>query len=250
MPDVHLVERRVTAVPVTRSMLARVHRLPHAFSSQVKWARGGCEAARSVCHDGGWTDETCPSRAAESFPIMTLDLTSIQGMIDHVRAEMHSDTATLLLLDETGTVLEPAASSGLGRRWRGATHVHLGSGFAGQVAAQRRPVVLNHVDEFSVLNPILRDAGVRRLLGVPVQGPHGLLGVLHVGSLSARSFEADDTARLEGLAVGIGQRLSEKSKHDAHLAALAFQRSLLPPAPPPIEGLDLAVRYLPAEGDL
>jgi phosphoserine phosphatase RsbU/P len=181
---------------------------------------------------------------------MTLDLNSIQGMIENVRAEMNSDTATLLLLDETGTVLEPAASSGLGRRWRGATHVRLGSGFAGQVAAQRRPVLLNQVDELSVLNPILRDAGVRRLLGVPVDGPDGLLGVLHVGSLSERSFDDGDTARLRGLSAGIGQRLSERNKDDAHLAALAFQRSLLPPAPPPIDGLDVAVRYLPAEGDL
>ena len=67
---------------------------------------------------------------------MTVDLNSIQGLIENVRAEMHSDTATLLLLDATGTVLEPAASSGLGRRWRGATHVRLGTGFAGKVAAQ------------------------------------------------------------------------------------------------------------------
>ena len=119
---------------------------------------------------------------------MTLDLNSIQGLIENVRAEMHSDTATLLLLDATGRVLEPAASSGLGRRWRGATHVRLGSGFAGKVAAQGRPVVLDQVDELSVVNPILRDAGVRRLLGVPVYGPDGLLGVLHVGSLSERSF--------------------------------------------------------------
>ena len=181
---------------------------------------------------------------------MTLDLNSIQGMIEHVRAEMRSDTATLLLLDETGTVLEPAASSGLGRRWRGATHVRVGSGFAGQIAAQRRPVVLDQVNELSVVNPILRDAGVRRLLGVPVDGPDGLLGVLHVGSLRERSFNAGDMAQLEELSAGIGQRLSENNKHDAHLAALAFQRSLLPPAPPPIDGLDVAVRYLPAEGDL
>ena len=102
---------------------------------------------------------------------MTLDLSSIQGMVENVRVEMHSDTATLLLLDETGKVLEPAASSGLGRRWRGATHVRLGSGFAGKIAAQGRPVVLDQVDETSVVNPILRDAGVRRLLGVPVYGP-------------------------------------------------------------------------------
>jgi serine phosphatase RsbU (regulator of sigma subunit) len=163
---------------------------------------------------------------------------------------MNSDTATLLLLDETGTVLEPAASAGLGRRWRGATHVRVGSGFAGRVAAGRKPVVLNEVNEVSVLNPILRDFGVRRLLGVPIFGPEGLLGVLHVGCLVARTFTPDDTRRLEGAATEIGQRLSERTEDDAHLAALALQRSLLPAAPPPIEGLDLAVRYLPAEGDL
>lgn len=181
---------------------------------------------------------------------MTLDLNSIQGMIENVRAEMHSDTATLLLLDETGTVLEPAASSGFGRRWRGATHVRVGSGFAGRVVEQRRPIVLDQIDESSVRNPILRDSGVRRLLGVPVDGPSGPMGVLHVGSLSERSFDDHDTVLLESLSSEIGKRISDKDKDDAHLAALAFQRSLLPPAPPPIEGLDVAVRYLPAEGDL
>src|SRR5215212_2908828 len=163
---------------------------------------------------------------------MTLDLSSVQVMIENVRVEMRSDTATLLLVDETGTVLEPAASSGLGRRWRGATHVRLGSGFAGRVAAQGCPVLVDQVDETSVVNPILRDSGVRRLLGVPVYGSDGLLGVLHVGSLSERSFTADDTARLEGLSEGIGRRLSERGRNDAHIAALALQRSLLPAAPP------------------
>lgn len=181
---------------------------------------------------------------------MTAHLVSVQGLIDNVRAVMGSDTATLLLLDATGTVLEPAASAGLGRRWRGATHVPVGSGFAGRVAAEREPVVLNEVNEVSVLNPILRDFGVRRLLGVPVFGPEDLLGVLHVGSLEARTFTIDDTRRLQEAAAEIGRRLSERSQDDAHLAALALQRSLLPAAPPSIAGLDVAVRYLPAEGDL
>ena len=34
------------------------------------------------------------------------------------------------------------------------------------------------------------------------------------------------------------------------MAALALQRSLLPGAPPLIDGLEIAVRYLPADGDL
>jgi sigma-B regulation protein RsbU (phosphoserine phosphatase) len=178
------------------------------------------------------------------------NLVSLQGLIENVRVELGSDTATLLLLDETGAVLEPAASAGLGRRWRGATHVRVGSGFAGRVAADRTPVVVDEVNDHSVLNPILRDFGVRRLLGVPVFGSRGLLGVLHIGCLTARAFTADDTRRLEGLAAEIGQRLSERTGDDAHLAALALQRSLLPAAPPIIDGLDMAVRYLPAEGDL
>ncbi len=181
---------------------------------------------------------------------MSANLASVQSLIENVRVVMKSDTATLLLLDETGTVLEPAASAGLGRRWRGATHVPVGSGFAGRVAAGREPVVLNEVTDVSVLNPILRDFGVRRLLGVPVFGSEGSLGVLHVGCVTARTFTAHDTEVLEGAAAEIGRRLSERTEDDAHLAALALQRSLLPAVPPPIEGLDVAVRYLPAEGDL
>ena len=167
---------------------------------------------------------------------MIANLVSVQSLIENVRAVMSSDTATLLLLDETDAVLEPAASAGLGRRWRGATHVPVGSGFAGRVAAGREPVVLNEVNEVSVLNPILRDFGVRRLLGVPVFGTEGLLGVLHVGWLTARAFTPEDTGRLEGAAAEIGQRLSESTEDDAHLAALALQRSLLPAAPPHVQG--------------
>lgn len=181
---------------------------------------------------------------------MTVDLVSVQSTIDGVRALLKSDTATLLLLDETGTVLEPAASAGLGRRWRGSTHVRVGSGFAGRVAALREPVVLNEVNEVSVLNPILRDAGVRRLLGVPVFADRGLIGVLHVGSFEPRDFGDEDIVALEGAAADVGKRLSERTADDGHLAALALQRSLLPAAPPSISGLDIAVRYLPAEGDL
>lgn len=189
-------------------------------------------------------------RTAGGGTVVSANLASVQSLIETVRAVMKSDTATLLLLDQTGTVLEPVGSAGLGRRWRGATHVPVGRGFAGRVAAGGEPVVVNEVNEVSVLNPILRDFGVRRLLGVPVYGSGGLLGVLHVGCLMERTFTPDDTRRLEGAAAEIGQRLSERTENDAHLAALALQRSLLPAAPPSIEGLDIAVRYLPAEGDL
>ncbi len=176
---------------------------------------------------------------------------SVQDLIDEIRSDMSSDTATLLLLDDTGTVLEPAASAGLGRRWRGATHVRVGWGFAGKVLARQEPLTLDEINETSVLNPILRDSGVQQLLGVPVQGRTKPVGVLHVGFFTGgHSFGPEDVARLERHAAEIGHRLQERTVDDAHLAALTLQRSLLPAAPPAIDGLDIAVRYLPAEGDL
>lgn len=181
---------------------------------------------------------------------MTLAQLSVQGMIEGVRAAMQSDTSSLLLLDDTGTVLQPAASAGLGGRWRGAPHIRVGTGFAGRVAATNAPVVVNEVTAETVINPILREVGVRRLLGVPVPGRDGPLGVLHVGVLTAREFSPSDIERLTKIAAEIGDRLSERTQDDAHLAALVLQRSLLPAAPPPIPGLDVAVRYLPSEGDL
>lgn len=216
-----------------------------------QWAAVG--ASRTPCariHPRAQDNGPISSSRVEATHAVAPNLISIQNLIDGVRVAMRSDTATLLLLDQSGTALEPAASSGLGRRWRGATHVRIGSGFAGRVAAGREPVVVNEINEASVLNPILREAGVKRLLGVPVLDGDRLLGVLHVGTFAARDFDPEDIERLEHAAADIAQRLVKRTADDAHLAALVLQRSLLPGAPPQIKGLDVAVRYLPAEGDL
>ncbi|MET3961606.1 sigma-B regulation protein RsbU (phosphoserine phosphatase) [Marmoricola sp. OAE513] len=182
---------------------------------------------------------------------MTSPTASFDDVLEKLRDELGSDTASLLLLDESGEVLEPAASAGLGRVWRGATHVRVGAGFAGRIASERAPVLLDDVRPSTVLNPVLRHSGVRTLLGVPVESGVRLLGVLHVGSKQAdHEFTAADVDQLKGSAAEIAERLSMKVGTDDHTAALALQRSLLPAAPPLIDGLDIAVRYLPADGDL
>lgn len=196
-----------------------------------------------------WVKKPLGPQSQKAIPV-TIDQLSVQRIVDDVRDVMGTDTATLLLLDESGSVLRPTASSGMGRRWRGAPHVRVGTGFAGRVAERGEPVMVNEVNELSVLNPFLREAGVKRLLGVPVPGPAGTLGVLHVGSFSPGSFTGSDAERLSRMAAEIGGQLSESTVGAGHLAALALQRSLLPAAPPLIEGLDIAVRYLPADGDL
>jgi serine phosphatase RsbU (regulator of sigma subunit) len=95
----------------------------------------------------------------------------------------------------------------------------------------------------------LHRAGIKSLLGVPVSGPVGLLGVVHVGSATPRVFTEQDTEQLESIAAQLAVQVLRRRASEEHIAALALQRSLLPTAPR-VEGLDVAARYVPADGDL
>ena len=75
--------------------------------------------------------------------------------------------------------------------------IPLGGGFAGRIATERAPIVIPDVNDADVLNPILRKAGVRSLLGVPMIVEGRIVGVLHVGTLSPRDFTEEDAALLQ-----------------------------------------------------
>jgi serine phosphatase RsbU (regulator of sigma subunit) len=175
---------------------------------------------------------------------------ALSEILDDIRRRMSTDTATVLLLDRTRTVLEPAAASGLERTLRGARPIPIGKGFAGRIAQTRLPVVLDDVTELNVLNPVLRNHGVHSLLGVPIFSGSELLGVLHVGSMKRKAFGEDDVQRLTQLAAEVSTTLRQRFLDDEHTAALALQRSLLPTTPGGTDGLAMAARYVPAEGEL
>lgn len=180
---------------------------------------------------------------AEAYP-------GLSEILRRVHAGMGADTATVLLLDRTRTVLEPAATVGLDRTLRGARRVPLGVGFAGRVAQTRQPVVITDVTSAQVINPVLLDHGVHSLLGVPIVDGSELLGVLHVGFLARHEFGDAETLRLTEYAAELGEVLHDRLTDAEHSAALTLQRSLLPTALHAPDGISMAARYVPAEGDL
>ncbi|UDY25086.1 PP2C family protein-serine/threonine phosphatase [Nocardioides sp. Kera G14] len=167
-----------------------------------------------------------------------------------VRSGMRSDTASVLLVDSTRTLLEPAATVGLDRTLWGARVVPIGQGFAGRVAQTRQPVVLGEVNDSTVLNPVLLQHGVSSLLGVPIIDGSALLGVLHVGFLDHHDFTDGEKLRLTEYAGEMGRLLNDRFHDAQHTAALTLQRSLLPTALRVPAGLAMAARYVPADGDL
>jgi anti-sigma regulatory factor (Ser/Thr protein kinase)/putative methionine-R-sulfoxide reductase with GAF domain len=164
------------------------------------------------------------------------------------------DTVAILLLDEDGQELVARAAKGLEEEVERGVRIPLGAGFAGRIAAGRRPIYIADVDHADVLNPILRMKGIRSLLGVPLLVEGAALGVLHVGSVSPREFTNADAALLQLAAAQAAPAIDRARLFDAldreHRSAVALQRSLLPNRLPDLVGIDAAVRYLPARDEV
>ena len=114
-----------------------------------------------------------------------------------IKEFLNADTIAVLLLDEHGEMLVARAASGLEEEVEQGVRIPVGKGFAGPRRGDPRPVVIEDVDHADVLNPILREKGIRSLVGVPMEVADKLLGVLHVGSLTPRVFGDHDIAILK-----------------------------------------------------
>lgn len=161
------------------------------------------------------------------------------------RRLLDTDTAAILLLDDSGEFLVATAAQGLEEEVRQGSRVPVGLGFAGRVAKERRPVIIDEVSPATVVNPVLLYKGVRSMLGVPLMVEDRMLGVMHVGTLSPRAFTQADAQVLGRVAQRIAGRLQAQRSRDDARAAAALQRSLAPTQLCEPNGLAMAARYVP-----
>ena len=170
-------------------------------------------------------------------------------LLERTRAILEADTAAVLLLDFSSGELVATAAAGLEEEVIQGVRIPVGRGFAGRIAAEHRPVILDRVDHSTVLNPILWAKRIRSLMGVPLIAGGKVIGVLHVGSLTAREFTSDDIELLQLAADRAAIAVHSLMMQDDRVAAAALQRSLLPPtALPDADGAQLAARYVAGEG--
>jgi serine phosphatase RsbU (regulator of sigma subunit)/anti-sigma regulatory factor (Ser/Thr protein kinase) len=159
---------------------------------------------------------------------------------------LRSDTAAFLLLDEGRQELVARAAKGIEEEVEQGTRIPVGKGFAGRIAAQRRPIFIEDVDHADILNPILRQKGIRSLLGVPLLVEGHVVGVLHVGSLVPRIFTDEDADLLQRVAGRAALAIDHAQSVEQRRLVEALQRTLLPDPLPRLPGIELAARYLPA----
>jgi phosphoserine phosphatase RsbU/P len=169
-------------------------------------------------------------------------------LLERTRVILQADTAAALLLDPSAGQLVATATAGLEEEVRQGVRIPVGRGFAGRIAAERHPVILDHVDHSTVLNPILLEKGIRALMGVPLITGGKIIGVLHVGSLTDRKFTSEDIELLELAADRAAAAVASLLAQEDRIAAEALQRSLLPSALPLADEAEMAVRYVPGAG--
>ncbi len=125
----------------------------------------------------------------------------------------------MLLLDRETNELVARAAVGLEEEVEQGVRIPVGRGFAGRVAADRKPVILDDVDHADVLNPILRQKGIKSMLGVPLLVGGEVIGVLHVGVLRPLIFTEGDVELLQLAGDRAAIAISHARAYDAERAA-------------------------------
>jgi signal transduction histidine kinase len=121
----------------------------------------------------------------------------LQALLLRTRDVLGVDTCAILLLDEERNELVARAAVGIEEEVEQGVRIPIGGGFAGRVAARRKPVILPDVDHAHVLNPILREKRIKSMLGVPLIVRDQVIGVIHVGTLHPYDFDVDDVDLLQ-----------------------------------------------------
>jgi putative methionine-R-sulfoxide reductase with GAF domain len=169
-------------------------------------------------------------------------------LLDRIRDILQADTAAVLLLDFSSGQLIATAAAGLEEEVRQGVRIPVGRGFAGRIAAGHRPVILDHVDHTTVLNPILWAKGIRSMMGVPMVAGGRVIGVMHVGSLLPRQFTGHDVELLQVAADRAAAAVQSMMARTDRVTVEALQRSLVPSALPAVAGAEMAARYVPGSG--
>lgn len=171
----------------------------------------------------------------------------LDELLERIRELVDADTAAILLLDHDTRDLVATAAKGIEEEVRQGVRIPLGAGFAGRIAASGQTIYLEEVDHTNVLNPILREKGIRSLLGAPLIANGSVIGVVHVGTLRPRRFTDDEVELLQLVGDRAALAISARRSSEARLVAATLQRSLLPGRLPSISEVRFAARYIAGE---
>lgn len=125
---------------------------------------------------------------------------SLNKLLQWLRDYTSVDTVTLLLPVENQQHLAVYATFGLEEEIAQQIRIPIGQGIAGRIAENMQPMIIDNMSAVEVFSPILRDSGLRSLVGIPIPINEGSVGVLHVGMFDFHHFNERDVQQLQLIA--------------------------------------------------
>jgi GAF domain-containing protein len=175
----------------------------------------GIEHARLFAAERRARDRLERLQSVTDVALSYLDLEELlRELLRRIRIILDSGTAAILLRDVRTEELVARAALGIEEEVEQGVRIPLGRGFAGRVAAERRPVILPDLDTADIFNPILRQKGIKSMVGVPLLARDEVIGVLHVGTLVLRDFGQDDVELLQLVAERAALAIERASVHE------------------------------------
>ncbi len=142
----------------------------------------------------------------------------LDELLVRIQDVLAADTAVMLLLEDDGTLV-PRAAQGFPEELEFPIRIPIGQGFAGRVAAERATVVIDDIEVADVVNPLLRERGIRSLIGVPLLHLGELMGVVHAGSCRSHYFSPDDGLLLQLAADRVALAITQSRLFEAERQA-------------------------------
>jgi PAS domain S-box-containing protein len=121
----------------------------------------------------------------------------LSELLASIREVLNVDTVAILMMEEEGGELVAWAARGLEEEVERGVRIPVGQGFAGNVVATGKPIIIENTEQAELHNPLLREKGISSLLGVPLWVQGRASGVLHVGTLKPARFTTDDVRLLQ-----------------------------------------------------
>lgn len=121
----------------------------------------------------------------------------LSELLGSIREVLKVDTVAILLLEKEHEELVAWAARGLEEEVERGIRIPVGKGFAGQIVATGKPIIIENTEDADLHNSLLREKGIQSLLGVPLWVQGQVSGVLHVGTFKLSCFAADDVRLLQ-----------------------------------------------------
>ncbi len=169
---------------------------------------------------------------------------SLPALIKALLETTASVDAVVLLLAENDH-LRVRATAGLDAAIVGGLDASIGTGFAGRIAAERRPSFLGEATSRDLeLEPAIREAGLATLYGAPLVHGEDLVGVAYMASKSAAEFSDDDKQLFRAMTHRAAGLIKQQQLSDALRESEARFRETFDRSPIGIAHVALDGRFL------